>query len=545
MNRRLVLTGVWLVVTAGIVVIRKASGWDFWYYALLLCAGPLLFSLYRLAAPGMLERRCGAVKPDRRDPFPYVVAVIYAILLSTLTIAKYESLNSPFFDLGAMDQAVWNTSRGRMLEGTTAHAPFDNQTRLSTHVEPVYFVFAAAYVLFPHVYILLIGQTLFLAGAVILMYKTAGALFQDRCAARATCLIFAMYPPLHYANLFGFHGDTLAVPLVVLAYSAYLDKKRFLYWAAMVGALLCKEYVSLVVIGMGLLVLIAHKEARLGMLTASLGLAYFFITHYLVIPAFNDGNETVLVSANFSAVGGGQGLWGMIRYAFAYPWRIVGRMCRPGNMENLFYTLMPLQLTPLFSPGLLIALAPSLLKDMLFQYDIYTHHAAPMYPIVFFIMLHSVKRVEALFQNRCALFIILFGATLVAGYAFGPLPLGHRFWRDSDRYTVSERDRRAKSFCAAVPDTAALSASSCLASHLTHRRYCYLFPRPFFSTDSMVKPVSYFVIDTTDRQSEYRDKKGFREHVFPLLKRRGFGVISQHDGLFIFARQSPDPEDAQ
>ena len=46
------------------------------------------------------------------------MVLLYIALFSTLTILKHEAFETTAFDLGNMDQAVWNSVRGRFLPFT-------------------------------------------------------------------------------------------------------------------------------------------------------------------------------------------------------------------------------------------------------------------------------------------------------------------------------------------------------------------------------------------------------------------------------------------
>ncbi|HUW96574.1 MAG TPA: hypothetical protein VMW58_12375, partial [Anaerolineae bacterium] len=56
--------------------------------------------------------------------------LLYVLVFSYLTVLKHEAFETTAFDLGNMDQAVWNSLRGRFL-------PFTNWgeegTRLAYH----------------------------------------------------------------------------------------------------------------------------------------------------------------------------------------------------------------------------------------------------------------------------------------------------------------------------------------------------------------------------------------------------------------------------
>jgi uncharacterized membrane protein len=72
----------------------------------------------------------------------------YIVFFSTITIARHKGLETNAYDLGNVDQAVWNTAHGRPLAFTNWEGrarTFKAGTRLAMHVEPIYFLIAPVY----------------------------------------------------------------------------------------------------------------------------------------------------------------------------------------------------------------------------------------------------------------------------------------------------------------------------------------------------------------------------------------------------------------
>ena len=61
------------------------------------------------------------------------------ILLSSLSILRYEGYNAAILDLGYMSQAVWSASQGDLL---LVSYPHGIQSRLTGHSEVIYFLLA-------------------------------------------------------------------------------------------------------------------------------------------------------------------------------------------------------------------------------------------------------------------------------------------------------------------------------------------------------------------------------------------------------------------
>lgn len=71
------------------------------------------------------------------DPYRLVLlilALVYLIVFTRLAWDAHAGMRTHKADLGQIDQAVWNSSRGRLLEQTDNGFP---AARLTDHVEPV------------------------------------------------------------------------------------------------------------------------------------------------------------------------------------------------------------------------------------------------------------------------------------------------------------------------------------------------------------------------------------------------------------------------
>jgi len=102
--------------------------------------------------------------------FLFLVFAIFVFYFSYFSIKRVDTLNSYYYDLGIMDQVVYNTSQGRFLEMTNPTF-LKNMSRLAIHFDPILAVFAPFYWLWPDFKILLIGQALIvgLGGLVIFL----------------------------------------------------------------------------------------------------------------------------------------------------------------------------------------------------------------------------------------------------------------------------------------------------------------------------------------------------------------------------------------
>jgi len=220
---------------------------------------------------------------EKIDVWVLVLVVVVGGMLATLSVMRYRGYNADMLDLGNMSQAIWSATQGRPLECTYRDGTF---SRLALHAEVIYFLIAPFYALFPSPVTLLILQSFLFASAGFPLYALAYRKLQHVWAARLVVLIYLIYPVAQTAVLFDFHGDTLAMPLLVLMLDA-LDREAWWAYAGwLILALSCKFYVSAAVIGLGV-TLFLHGKRRIAGWTAGAGFVWglfaFFVIRVIVL----------------------------------------------------------------------------------------------------------------------------------------------------------------------------------------------------------------------------------------------------------------------
>src|SRR5581483_4824166 len=90
--------------------------------------------------------------------------LVYAIGMSIETVLRYETFKATAFDLGNMDQVLWNTLHGRLFQFTNQAIDwYGPPIRLAIHFEPIILPLSLLYSFGADPRILLVFQTLALA----------------------------------------------------------------------------------------------------------------------------------------------------------------------------------------------------------------------------------------------------------------------------------------------------------------------------------------------------------------------------------------------
>ncbi len=211
-----------------------------------------------------------------------VLAVAYCALFTHEAWQLHAGMRTHRSDLGQIDQAVWNSSRGRLLQQT------DNgfvATRLTDHVEPILVLISPVFWLWDDVRALLLLQALAAALGVLPLYALALRLLAPTTgeagasgntavpgsppassqfaflradpAAEVQPLAFALgvayllAPQLQSALLTEFHAAPLAVPLILWALWAVDARRWGQFAAAALLTALVKEEMALLAAGLG------------------------------------------------------------------------------------------------------------------------------------------------------------------------------------------------------------------------------------------------------------------------------------------------------
>jgi uncharacterized membrane protein len=532
------------------------------------------------------ERTIVPTKSHRSDHFIIQIALICGIMLAWLSIARYAAYNAGMRDLGNMVQSIWTGTQGQPLIRTAAW--MGQRSRLNVHVELIYYMFVPFYKLWPDPRLLLsIQAALFVAGA-LPIYRITMRRTQSRFAARCMAFVYLFYPTAQTSVLFDFHGDTLAMPLLLFALDA-LDARAWRSYAIYaLLALSCKFYVALPLAGMGLVLMLwepAHNliEKRVlrkaGIATVFIAGLYGTVAFLVIRPMF--ATHDTLGLSNTTG-------WYVSNYF--------------GQLSALFNTLGDRFLSflvvfgPVFLivwrgwkwllPGLPVAFAMLISTGPGGAHDFRYHHYALVVP---FIMMATIDGVNMMIDKQqqngkgtkeetqereqqpgvktprprrkrnwradlmvTAITVFLFNALLV------DTPLNPLFWMalpgeglDPSAYGITKRDAIKNAFVASeeVPQDAPLATSMILAPHQANREYIYMVRYPedpgaeflpqFLPFVDYVMADALFDYFIPLGENSYGGGVDYeREAIGVTMRDPNFSLIKAQDGLLLFARDA-------
>jgi uncharacterized membrane protein len=462
----------------------------------------------------------------------YGSVAVFALVMAGVAIHEHLMFVSPRLDLGNMTQAVWSTAHGHFLEMTDVDGR--QFTRLGVHVDPFLALLAPLWWLWPSPLLLLTLQALAVpVGAVPLFWLARKHLNSERVAAVFVVLYLA-FPVTQwsaYTPDTGFHPVTLSIPLLLFALW-FLDEDR-LAWFALFALLAAttKEQMPLVVGLLGIWYAVSRRRVRVGAAIFASGLIATVASFVVVMPLFRpDGEElysTGLMNERFASLGGTPGA--LLHGAIVDPAAVIDAVATSQNLFYLILVLIPLLALWARAPLLMLAIAPELALNLLWQRDEFVpgfFHSAAMVPALFGASVLGAARLGDAARRR-ALFACVV-VVMLEGIALSPLRV---YWDVRSGGWASERLLDAKEGALGlIPPGVAVSASDRLGSHLSERRRVMVFP--FIAPD-----VRWVVVDAHD--SRPRDAKRERERLRSLERDPQWRAVYSSSGVMVFRRSEP------
>ncbi len=335
--------------------------------------------------------------------FLAVVTIVYSLAMSNQAILRYATFKATAFDLGNMDQVIWNTLHGRLFQFTNQAIDwYGPPTRLAIHFEPIILPLSLLYSFGSDPRILLVFQTLALAsGSLPVFLLTRKIIPQWPLLAALMATSYLLAPALIGLNIFDFHPVALATPLLLYALLA-LEYKHYAWFLIMcVLAASTKEDVPLAIAMLGILVIWKYKLPRLGLTLLIGGALWSLIAFRIIIPHFYPGVQANNFWYRYEELGSSPGA--AILNLFVRPWVFFSLFF---TLDRLYYLLNLVRgagFLPLLAPEWLLPTLPSLAVNLLstdpLLYSGVYHYNAAIIPFVMIAAIHGTRRFLVLWQE--------------------------------------------------------------------------------------------------------------------------------------------------
>ena len=403
------------------------------------------------------------------------MTVVWAGVLSFLSLQRFRGFWTGRFDVGNMVQAVWSTAHGRPLETTDVLGR--QFTRLGAHVDPILVLFTPLTWTGHLPEALLVSQAVIVATGAFPAFLLGRRWLGDDRLAVAAAAVYLLYPPLLWTTLAEFHPVTLAAPLLLWCIWA-AEERRYVTLSILAGlTLLTKEEVGLALAVLGVWMFVRGTGRRYGPVLAAVSVAWVAFAMKVVIPHFNDGRGT-----EFST-----------RYDIGSPWEAAQWVAGYPRLSYLGALLIPLLFLPLLAPLLAAGALPEVLINVLAeyfpQYSIQFQYVAVIVPFVVAASIlglatlrrRAPRRLAPVLGRTRAVAAVWVGTVLLSGVYLGPLP----WWgavpvvgsdARTEQYHVGHHAHVMAKAVALIPDGVPVSAGNLFGAHLSERERVYTFP---------------------------------------------------------------------
>jgi uncharacterized membrane protein len=332
-----------------------------------------------------------------------LIMLIYMVDMCYHAILRYETFKAGAFDLGNMDQVLWNTIHGRLFQFTNQAIDwYGPPTRLAIHFEPIILPLSLLYAFHADPRILLVFQTLALVlGALPVFLLTRKYIPEWPIFAPLMVSAYLLSPALLGLNIFDFHPVSLATPFLLYAVLALTYKRYVWFLIACILSCMCKEDVPLSVALLGILVIWKYKLPRLGTALLIGGLLWSFLAFKVVIPHFYPGVQANNYWYRYEALGSSPGA--AIANLVIHPWLLFTTFFTLDRIWYLVGLLRSVGFLSLLSPEWLLPVLPSLAVNVLSTdpnlYSGVYHYNATIIPFVMISAIHGTRRLIIIWRG--------------------------------------------------------------------------------------------------------------------------------------------------
>jgi uncharacterized membrane protein len=514
------------------------------------------------------------------------------IYIGRVATQRYLAFETGAFDLGVYAQPLWNFIHGHGFYLSLQDAT--GSLRWADHIEPILFLIAPIYALWPDPRTLLWLQAAGLSLAGLPLFGLAARRLQNEWAALVIVLAYFLLPAAQAVMLFDFHAVAQA-PLFLLGAFFFLDRALALQgqslwlWpdapplnAAAAGverkmagqaetrslrrayglaglffllALSTKEDISLHVFMIGLYLLALRRRWREGGSLMIVGLIWFYGTFEVLIPFFRTSGKQSLFVGWFETLGRTPAEIALA--PLTAPAKVLNLILRPDNLPPLAMITIPLALLPVAGLPFLAMAAPSLAFSLLSQnptprqFETW-HYTAPMLAFILLAAVDGLARISYYGPRLLARLrpgsrlasrpVITTGLTVLLlitaltyqylrGYSFlSALPE----WPE-----VTAHHQLGRELAATIPPEAHVLAQAQLAPSVAHRQEVAIWSGPL-DTD-----YDYIWLDLSHPRLPNRFN-AHAEFLTGMIIEHSFGPVAAKDGYLLLkkgAERIPLPEE--
>lgn len=439
-----------------------------------------------------------------------------AIGLFLASSARHALLESNAWDLGIFDQPLFLLSRGLPPISTIINVHI-----LGDHAAWIFYPLSLLYRIYPDVHWLFLVQAIALASAAIPLWYLARLTGIKPPLAGTIATAYLLYPLIFNLNLFDFHPEVIALPLLLAAVLAARQHRTIWFVVCIVISLGCRDALALTIAAMGAWLWVFEQRRVCGAIAGILGIAWFIIATQVIIPHYQPAG--VLGTSHFAEFG--HSIPEILMNLVLRPDLLLKKLLTWANLGYLAMLLLPLgwglslrHLAPLVPavPQLAINLiSPSTaLKDLVHQYSL------PILPFLLLSVVAAVAAGDAWVQRPRR--ILLW--SLVGFLALAQYPL---FWT---RYTARlDTWQASRTAIAQITTEGATLAPAAIVPHLSHRPVIKVL------ADANIRLPDYDYLLLNQRHPGRMSSPDTVKHLIERVSQKADWTLQyQQDGVYLF-----------
>jgi uncharacterized membrane protein len=426
------------------------------------------------------------ISSHKQETILFFFIIIYVVYFITASFLRYDNFYTGRFDLGNMDQTVWNTINGRIFQLTDPNGT-EIVSRLAFHADFILILLAPFYAIWDHPKILLLIQTVILVLGSVFVYTITREIINDKNLSLTLGVLFLLNPAMQFTNLYDFHAVSLATTFLLAAFYFAIKNKHIFVLIFLILAGITKEQVWITTALFGIYIFFSAKETpftrsllvkrfyAIMLFIVSISIFYYLIWH--AIPNVRGDHHFALsFYSDF-----GDSPTSVIKNVISSPQKTLSTVLQEKQLDYLKSLFQPVGFMPIFALPFIIFAAPDLFINLLSNnpnlYQIYYQYTSTITPFIFISMIFAIKNIKKWFPKIPNIFYIYFLLffTLKSAYDFGPLPGA----KNANIAMFTKQLPQAKTidnFLSTIPHEYSVAATNNVGSHLSHRRKIYTIP---------------------------------------------------------------------
>ncbi|MDD4873004.1 MAG: DUF2079 domain-containing protein, partial [Kiritimatiellae bacterium] len=369
--------------------------------------------------------------------------------------------------------------------------------------------------------------------------------------ATGISIVYLVYPPLIYMNLYEFHPVAFATCFLIFMIYFYKMENFAGFLTFMTLAILCQENMSLIVIMFAFYAMTDKRRGRWVWMPFIIGICYFVFCTLFLMPRLN--NNIIQFRQLYAHLGDSSAR--IVMNIIFHPLQTLGIITTPEKVTFLNALFGPLGYLSFLNPATLIPAIPvflqRLLSNRLTETRILFHYQAEFIPFIFVSAIYGIKRLLAckyrLLHLMPAILLPIFSiSALLFGGITGKIYL--LYPPDAGQTHMNKaKDMALKQIPSDAPVVATFGFLPKLANRpvLYSLHHIYTGKYTLSSTSYPIpKDIRYLVIDTMDQLTF--SKNGFHgsdnyKNLQTLLAEGTWEVIEDIDSILVLEKTAHTP----